>query len=143
MKKLLFIALLTTSIFACKSTSVDNKTDEIKYKESVVINQVPRSALQFFDVSDSRCPEGGQCIWAGNVTIDLAISGVTTEGGLTNHVKMCLGQCDKQFKIADTLDYNFTGQDYRLILSAVNTYPHVEKSTEKEAYSIALQIEKK
>jgi hypothetical protein len=143
MKKLFFISLLTVSLLACKSTSVDNKTDEIMFKETVVINQVPRSSVQFFDVSDSRCPEGGECIWAGNATIDLAISGVTTEGGKTSHVKMCLGQCDKQFKVADTLDYDFTGQKYRFILSAVNPYPQAEKSTAKEAYSIALKIEKK
>lgn len=143
MKKLCFLMLLTAGLFACRSTSVEKKSDEIKYKETVIINEVPRTTIQFFDVSDSRCPEGGECIWAGNATIDLALSGVTTEGGLTSHVKMCLGACDKQFKIADTLDYEFTGEQYRFILTAVNPYPQSESSNAKEDYSIALQIEKK
>ncbi len=128
---------------ACKSSSVDKKADEINYKETVTINDVPKASLTFFDVSDSRCPKEGNCIWAGNATVDLALTGVTTEGGVTNHVTMCLGACTTKFKMADTLDYEFTGQKYRFILNGVNPYPKASAISGKEGYSISLKVEKR
>ena len=143
MKALSFLCLLMLSIIACKSTAVDKNNGEINYKETVTIQDIPRSTLTFFDVSDSRCPEGAQCVWAGNATVDLALTGVTTEGGLTSHVSMCLGACGKKFNTSDTLDYEFIGQKYRFILNAVNPLPKAESPAKKENYSISLNIEKK
>ena len=140
MKALSFFSLLTLSIMSCKSTGVDKNSDDIKYKETVTINDVPRSTLTFFDVSDSRCPEDVQCVWAGNATVDLAFTGVTTEGGITNHVSMCLGTCGN---IQDTLDYDFAGQKYRFILKAVNPKAKAANAEPKENYSISLDIQKK
>jgi len=140
MKTLSFLSLLTLSIFGCKSSVVDKNHDEIRYKETVTTNDIPRSTLTFFEISDSRCPEGVQCLWAGNATVDLALTGVTTEGGVTSHVSMCLGACGS---IEDTLDYEFTGQKYRFILKAVNPNPKAESAEPKENYSISLDIQKK
>jgi hypothetical protein len=136
-------ALLPFILFvaACQTTSVDRKTDEIKYKETVTINDVPKSTLTFYEVEDSRCPKGAQCIWAGNAMVDLQLNGVTTEGGSSKRVSMCLGQCSTDFKTADSLNLEFTGQKYRLILNAVNPYPDVNIEHTKEDYSISLKIE--
>lgn len=146
MKKVKFpllIQIIPLLLLGCKSSSVDKKIDGIRYKETVTINEVPRASLTFFDVSDSRCPEGSQCIWAGNATVDLELTGVTSEGRITEHIKMCLGSCNRQLSGPDTLNHTFAGQQYRFILNAVNIDPNMKGAAYKEAYYINLQIEKK
>lgn len=141
--KRVYILLLTSLILsACQKSSVDKKEEGlIHYKETVAINDVPSATLTFFDVNDSRCPEGAQCITAGSANIDLALNGVTTEGRITKRVKMCLGDCSN-FQ-PDTLDEEFAGLKYRFILKAVNPYPKVNTVQNKPDYNIALVIEKK
>ncbi|SDF03161.1 hypothetical protein SAMN04487996_108244 [Dyadobacter soli] len=142
MKKYVFLLLAAIAV-ACKSTGVDKREDGIKYKETVVLNDVPAATLTFFDVEDSRCPDGVTCIWGGRAAVDLLLSGVTTEGGLMEHVKMCLGTCDAKTG-SDTLEKTFAGQKYKLVLVAVNPYPKFGDSTRtKEKYSIQLKIERK
>lgn len=143
MKKYVFV-LLAAMTFACKSTGVDNKEDGLKYKESVTINDVPKASVTFFEVDDdSRCPEGGVCVWRGRVVVDLLFSGVTTEGGVQEHAKMCLGTCNAQLTGSDTLNKTFAGEKYQLVLSAVNPYPKTDQERKKEDYSLQLKIVKK
>ncbi|WP_221394063.1 hypothetical protein [Dyadobacter sp. NIV53] len=79
--------------------------------------------------------------------MDLALEGVGTEGKISQHVNMCIGDCrtlykSNSFREADTLDREFAGQKYRLILDAVNR-PDSDSTKKKEDYSISLRIEKK
>lgn len=141
MKKYVFV-LLTAMAVACKSTGVDKREDGIQYKETVVLNDIPMATLTFFEVEDSRCAEGLTCIWGGRAAVDLLLSGVTTEGGVNQHVKMCLGTCDATTG-SDTVEKTFAGEKYRFVLSAVNPYPKFGDSTRtKDKYSIQLKIEK-
>ena len=147
MKRISLVALLGILTIACQNASVDKKDDVLKYKETVIINDVPQSSLTFFDVSDSRCPEGVQCVWAGNATVDLALEGVGTEGKISKHVNMCLGDCrmlyeNASYRQVDSLDQEFAGQNYRFILEAVNPKAKVDSTRKKEDYSIVLRIEK-
>lgn len=142
MKKYVFVLLAVMAV-ACKSTGVDKKVDGIKYKETVTLNDIPTATLTFFEVEDSRCPEGLTCIWGGRAVVDLLLTGVTTEGGIKEHVKMCVGTCDAKTG-TDTLEKTFAGEKYRFVLSAVNPYPKFGDSTRtKEKYWIQLKIEKK
>jgi hypothetical protein len=143
MKRYFLLVLTIAGMMSCKSSGVDKKEEGIKYKETVTLNDVPKASLTFFGLADSRCPENVNCVWAGNATVDLLLSGVTTEGGVNEHVKMCLGQCDQKFKEADTLDRKFAGEDYRLILTAVKPYPKVDSTGKIEDTYILLKIEKK
>jgi hypothetical protein len=143
MKKIYILLFTSLILSACQKSSVDKKEEGlIHYKEIVPINDVPIATLTFFDVNDSRCPEGAECIWAGNASIDLVLDGVTTEGKVTKHIKMCLGDCSR-FHLSDTLDEEFAGLKYRFILKAVNPYPKVSTANNKPAYNISLVIEKK
>lgn len=143
MKKCVFV-LLACLAFGCKSTSVDKNDDGLRYKESVTINDVPKASVTFFEVNeDSRCPEGGVCVWQGRVVVDLLFSGVTTEGGVQEHAKMCLGACNPQLTGSDTLNKSFAGENYQLVLSAVNPYPKTDQDRKKEDYSLQLKIVKK
>lgn len=142
MKRIYFLLLAGAMLMACQKSSVDKKEEGvIRYKQSVSIHDIPIATLTFFEFNDSRCPEGGQCITAGSVAIDLALDGVTTEGRITKHVKMCLGDCSN-FQ-PDTLDEEFAGLKYRFILKAVNPYPKVDAVKSKPDYNISLAIEKK
>ncbi|MCF0073381.1 hypothetical protein LZD49_23080 [Dyadobacter sp. CY261] len=140
MKKYVFVLFVALAL-ACKSTGVDKKEEGIRYMQSVILNDVPKATLTFFEIEDSRCPEGVQCIWGGRAAVDLLFSGVTTEGGIKEHVKMCLGTCDASVG-SDTLEKKFAGENYRLILTAVNPSPHIDSVRKKENYSILLKIEK-
>ena len=143
MKKVLFL-VIAGGLFCCKNTVIYKKEEGIAYKETVVLSDVPKATLTFFEVEDSRCPEGVQCVWAGNATVDLLLTGVTTEGGVNQHVKMCLGNCSgRGFVAADTLEKKFAGNEYRLILSAVTPAPKADVPVKKENYSVHLKIEKK
>lgn len=136
--------MMAGMVFACKSNSVEKKEEGLKYKESVTINDVPKATLTFFEVDeDSRCPEGGICVWGGRVVVDLLFAGVTTEGGVQEHAKMCLGTCGGGQFGSDTLLKKFAGENYQLVLTQVNPHPKVETQRAKEDYSIMLKIEKK
>ena len=140
MRKLYYIFLAGFLLGACQKSSVDKKEEGlIHYKETVSINDVPPASLTFFEVEDSRCPEGANCIIAGFVQVDLALNGVTTDGRITNHLKMCIGCGEVMY---DTLDYNFAGQGYRFILKSVTPYPKIDLPNKKTDYSISLDIKK-
>lgn len=145
MRKLFLLPVLFFCLLACKSATVDKKDDVIFYKETIAINEAPRSTLSFFDVSDSRCPEGVNCIWAGFASVDLLLEGASTEGRVSRHLNLCIGECttgqQKMHKTADTLDYEFTGQKYRFILKSVNRSKS-DSAVTKKGYSISLDINK-
>lgn len=148
MKRAILLTIISIFMLACQSASVDKKDGEIKYKETVTLNDVPFSTLTFYEVSDSRCPEGVQCFWAGNATVDLALAGVNTEGKVSKHINMCIGDCRTLYKsapyrLADTLDQEFAGQQYRFILEAVSPAPKADSTVTKAAYSILLKVERK
>jgi len=147
MKNLSLILVLASSLISCQNTSIDKKEDEIKYKEVVVLNDVPKSTLTFYDVTDSRCPKGVNCVWAGNAVVDLALDGVSTQGKVSKHISLCLGDCrggnsQSVFKEIDSLDQDFAGHQYRFILKAVNALSKSDSIRKKEDYAVLLQIKK-
>jgi hypothetical protein len=151
MKKLVLMTAAVWSVFACQNSSIDKRDEGIAYKETITINDVPKATLTFFGYGDSRCPEGANCFWAGYAAVDLLLSGVTAEGGVNEHVKMCLGDCrfftkdstKTGYVMADTLDKSFAGQQYRFILSALNPGPSLDTTRQKEVRRIMLKVEKK
>ena len=142
MKKIYYLLLVCFSFTACQKSSVDKKEEDvIRYKETVQIRDVPRATLTFFEVEDSRCPEGVRCIWAGEASVDLALESVSTEGKITRHVKMCFGTCSS-FQ-PDTLDQEFAGEHYQFILKSVTPQLKADVQVKKPDYTIALSIKKK
>lgn len=140
MRKIYYIFLAGILLGACQKSSVDKKEEGlIHYKETVTINDVPPAALTFYEVSDSRCPEGANCLVAGFVQVDLSLDGVTTDGRITNHIKMCIG-CGEV--VPDTLDYNFAGQEYRFILKSISPLIKPVGEIKKSDYAISLHIKK-
>jgi hypothetical protein len=146
MKKLMLITGISLFLFACKKDSVDvrNNPDRIDYQETVYFS--PTGVLTFADVTDSRCPEGVQCVWAGNVVVDLDITPVQSGSKEIRKVKMCLGNCSplypaRGFVQKDTAFITYGGVNHTLILSDVSPYPAANKTIRKEDYSIKLDIQ--
>lgn len=49
--------------------------DRVILKKGMSAEVAPSATLSFVDiVSDSRCPEGAQCVWAGEVTIAMTLA---------------------------------------------------------------------
>ncbi|MCE7058834.1 hypothetical protein [Dyadobacter sp. CY343] len=150
MKKLLLVISGICCIFSCKNNSVDKKENGIAYKETIEINDVPRATLTFFDFSDGLCPEDVNCIWGGYALVDLLLSSVTTEGGITEHVEMCLGTCGFVRKdsteaprmVGDTVLKSFAGQQYRFVLSSLTPARKSTDILKKEDRRIMLSVEK-
>lgn len=148
MKVTNLIGLIGLVLLSCKADSINTKPVEktIRYKETVTLSATPASTLTFAEVTDSRCPEGAQCIWAGNVIVDLELkpsTASTTEG---QSVKMCLGDCktlypNASFRETDTVRVNLQANSYKLILTKVAPYPNVSKQTSKSDYTLSLKVE--
>jgi hypothetical protein len=146
MKTLILSSLI--AFMACQSAGIDKKSTEIQLKETISLNDIPKASLTFYDVNDSRCPEGVNCVWAGNATVDLLLEGVNTEGKLTKRINMCLGDCRTlygpgSFRQIDSLDQEFAGQKYRFILENVSPHKKADSTVTKDNYSISLKIEKR
>ncbi|GAA4762256.1 MULTISPECIES: hypothetical protein [Flavobacterium] len=66
MKKHFILSILALSLIGCATAqndgTINQKLDSKSDKEIVLVKVI----------DDSRCPEGVQCIWAGEVTIELA-----------------------------------------------------------------------
>lgn len=139
--------LVLFATLACDESVVDKANrDEIIYKQTVTINDIPKATLTFFEVEDSRCPVKVQCIWAGNATVDLELNGIDTQGRVSKHIAMCLGDCrlagrKPRYVEIDTLNTTFANQDYRFILQKVTPYPKADSSKTKAEYAIELKIE--
>ncbi|WP_031526005.1 hypothetical protein [Dyadobacter crusticola] len=149
MKKLLILIAGVGAIFSCQNNSID-KNEYISYKETITINDVPKATLTFFDYADGRCPEDVNCIWGGYALVDLELTGVTEQGRINEHVEMCLGECNFVRKdstqaarvVNDTVVKSFGGQQYKLILSALEPGRTLDSVRQKEVRRIKLKVEK-
>ena len=141
--------LLATSLLliSCKTGSITAQAVEktIRYHETVSLAENNPATLTFAEIADSRCPEGANCVWAGDALVDLEIKpAATTE---PQRIQMCLGDCrtlypKNGFREADTTMVNVDNTRYRLILTEIVPYPRISGTAfTKEAYTIKLKIE--
>lgn len=89
--------------------------------------------IEFVQLNDSRCPADGQCIWAGNATVNLKFA---VQANAETTASLCLGQCEKQFKESDTARVNLNNISYTVILQEVKPYPGKDRTSKKKAVLI-------
>ncbi len=120
--------LLMALTFACKK---DNntlyRTTEIKYGESKVYADYNLTINLDSVLSDSRCPQNVNCIWAGNAEVRFIYS----KDDKT--VKFVLNTLTS-FR-TDTLIYG-----YRIKLVDLTPYPEVGVTTEQIKYKAELKV---
>ena len=70
MKKLILVFVLLAFV-ACKSVKQNSNEVIITFENEVVLNDYKIVINKI--ISDSRCPEGTNCIWAGELVMELSV----------------------------------------------------------------------
>ena len=70
MKKLILVFVLCAFV-ACKSVKQNSNEVIITFENEVVLNDYKIVINKI--ISDSRCPEGTNCIWAGELVMELSV----------------------------------------------------------------------
>ena len=70
MKKSILVLVLLAFV-ACKSVKQNSSEVIITFENEVVLNDYTIAVNKI--ISDSRCPEGTNCIWAGELVMELSV----------------------------------------------------------------------
>jgi hypothetical protein len=98
---------------------------DVKYGATLVVPG-DTTSVRFTDVtSDSRCPSGAQCVWAGEATVLLTVGG-------TQAVSLTLG--------ADSSKATATVRMTRITLVALKPYPSLNAPIAKSSYVASLRF---
>ena len=135
---ILFIFII---VFSCNNGTQTEPTERSKEKtnsQNVIVKYAHETAITGEDMSvkfeaileDSRCPEGVQCVWAGNARIELA---VTKAGEDTASLE--LNTNDRYPVEAHYLDYTIT-------LIDLKPYPKAAEQKDIENYTATIEIQK-
>ena len=126
--------LILTSAFAQPVSRVKeavlNQEFELKLGQQVLIEN-ERLKISFIGVTeDSRCPEGVQCVWAGNGKVVLRLSKVRKRATM---MKLNTGVDPKQNA--------YQGYDVKLV--SLNPYPKKDVKIKIREYVVTLVVSKK
>lgn len=128
MKNVLFLIVATLSLTGCSCqkaiTEINQKLDSKKGKEIVFVKLT----------SDSRCPENVQCVWAGEVTFEVA---AYENGELTEQKQLTLGPKNQQ-EITAWFTEHLPKSKTPLKEIAVLPYPRNGVETKQDDYFIKL-----
>jgi len=137
MKKRIIIGLLGIGLLACDNDTIQH--EELFIDSSNTLNiyetklNTPNNISLSMDavLSDSRCPEGAMCIWAGNAKARylLSVNGSNDTIILNTHQ-------GPEFPSDTTL------HGYTFNLEEISPYPHIDKSIEYINYSSRVTISK-
>ena len=129
MKHLLFVFIAIIA-FSCKSSNSSptgpkiGQEFDLKYGESIQI-QNESLTLKFENVADdSRCPTGASCVWAGNAKIILRVAQIDTS------LNSALNP--------NEINYN----SFNIKLLSVSPYPTIGQQIKLEDYIIRLIVTK-
>lgn len=128
MKNVLFLILTTLSLTGCSCqktiTEINQKLDSEKDKEIVFVKLI----------SDSRCPEGTQCIWAGEVTFEVA---AYENGKIVEQKQFILGTKNQE-EVTNWFASHLP--ESKEVLKEIDILPHPKNgvATKQEDYSVKL-----
>ncbi|WP_324675481.1 hypothetical protein [Hymenobacter sp. GOD-10R] len=145
MKKIVIGLALSSGLLGCQKDK--SASGNLSASDFAVTNQKTASvplagadnvAVTLKKVSDSRCPNGAQCIWAGYVQTTIEVK---TAADAVQTVDLCLAQCGvgTPWHYRDSTTVLINKQPYWLCLTAVNPYPSV-KNFSTEAQTAALRL---
>lgn len=129
MKGFIISALAIFTAMACTTDDVTiaklGDNFDLKANESISFTDNSGSInTKLLKIEESRCPEGVQCIRAGEaiVTLDIQVGEEKFNG-----IKVCL-QCEKAMGITETAEIKAKNRTYKINLKAVNPYPKANNS---------------
>lgn len=82
--------------------------------------------MQVEEINESRCPEGVECIWAGQVTVSFDLK----------------GDIDGKLQLASLMHPLDTIGDYTFQLVRVEPYPKYKQPLERSDYRITLKVDR-
>ena len=128
-----FILLISLALLACKK---DPPIPPFKFYEGIGTLSVGQSGLFYLKdttepielkfvkvVSDSRCPEGVKCVWAGAISVEIL---------LDNSISMVISAID------NTISY----KGYKIIVTQATPYPKSGSVIREEDYKVEFKIYK-
>jgi hypothetical protein len=131
----LFAAL--SVVYACKSPDValSNRVTLGAYQSGRLQNDV---TVRVDSLLDSRCPQGGTCIWAGNATVKATLS----KANDYKHVRLVLGPdpANAMSQKSDSTGVVLSGTTYSVVLRDVMPYPKIGSSGPKQALIQVTQL---
>ena len=99
---------------------------ELQAGQSAVCDCKDKVNIQFASIKeDSRCPKNVNCLWAGQVIVEVLVDGQSTELTLGSREK---GQTSK------------TVNGYTIELKTVSPYPVDQNNIKPEEYSVELVV---
>jgi hypothetical protein len=144
MSKLTAILAMLTFMFSCQkninlpSSDNMNVTSEFVLNNSIILAEkdcagdpATKTYICFESVSgDSRCPEGGECIWAGNAKVKFSF----------------VRNGDNPLFFDLNTNTSFTNDTivggYKFTLKALNPYPSLKDINLPKSYKAEIEIEK-
>ena len=136
MTKILAVSAVCLGFISCKkmdSVGVDQQFEVQEQRTVVVALPTGKPQIRVIKISESRCPTGVQCFWAGQVTVDVALSVGSDSTCVTGlYLGQGLGQ-GANWHNRDSAAVALAGQSYWLYLLAVNPYPSGNSPSKKTA----------
>ena len=128
-----FILLISLALLACKK---DPPIPPFKFYEGIGTLSVGQSGLFYLKdttepielkfvkvVSDSRCPEGVKCVWAGAISVEIL---------LDNSISM----------VISAIDNSISDKGYKIIVTQATPYPKSGSVIREEDYKVEFKIYK-
>ena len=128
--KTLFLSLILTLIFGSAMTAEAQTTQQITLlagKEKTATRS--KLKIKFVSVEDSRCPQGVDCIWAGNAKVTIKVTNRKGES--------------KTFDLNTNLETKAVKFDgYEIKLGSVTPYPKANVPNNANGYTASFTVTK-
>jgi len=123
--------LALSCVYACKSQSRPraqlHALFDLPCQQTVSVAETPLQITFTKLISDSRCPAGMTCVWAGEVVVELKV----TSG--TESVSIELGT-------HRTRQREVTALGYRIMLEDLSPHRSMQDRVEQSQYSVSLKV---
>jgi len=120
----IILGMICMSNTSCNKEEIDgvktsgfNTPIELGVNDKAILPKENKELLvTLISLSDSRCAKDVQCVWAGNAIAEVQL---TCNDGSQSIIKLCIGECDKNMKLSDTLTVGLNNKIYTVVLNDV------------------------
>lgn len=134
------LTFATMSNSSCRKDSIEslrtisfNRDFELSLNDSVIVQGEEKElGITLARLDDSRCPEGVQCVWAGNASVTIQLTGTD---GMSGRAELCIGDCPVHSNASETASIKLGSHNYLVKLKDVKPYP---KTGEQKSQKIAV-----
>jgi hypothetical protein len=126
----LFLSLILTLIFGSAISAEAQTTRQISLpagKQKIVTRD--KLKIKFVSVEDSRCPQGVNCVWAGNAKVTIKVTNRKGES--------------KTFDLNTNLEVKSVKfEGYEITLGNVTPYPKADAPVSPDGYTATFTVTK-